>query len=528
MTFFFERAGEGTAAGFSIFFISQKNFWESGNFANGNAPPVIKLYLIGYRVVSDRIHLLAYRRAVMIQTEMIALPFFEFISFFWPLPEGTNLAVLTQECRLQHVPMNPKNLVYFLTWFLLPVAFSACARFTSVVMPKTGTFMGSTGEGTVGKAVWTGHKCQAILDWIEPFKQEFPQTDLTVSPTGRAKIAQTASLFRDSVFVPVFGFEYNSYNAGKLYKINQKIIHACMGWGKHRNFYYKELFAPLKTFFDNTFGRSNPALVRYAQDYSRREAWMKKALEDLASVPATPEGFSDLEKNFSRPAEKELEGLSPQEQETFRNALEARRLEIARQVLKDKFPDLSEMNASLETAREIEKAYPYLKVLADANDEESRRTLDKLEKILSVLVNYRMADLQSIPLNEDGKELTRLWLIGFERDFSPFGKQFPQLYDRQLYMGVERREAVYRETKPSFIAKLEALDTGPDAVEAHQKLLDETFPYYWDKNMTVYRDYEAETRERQKTALKRMFEKAKIPLKEYLKALADLARESMD
>lgn len=144
----------------------------------------------------------------------------------------------------------------------------------------TGRWMGTTGEGTVGAAQWTGAKCQAILDWIEIFKKEYPDLDLTRAPRGYQSFPEAANLFRDAYFVPVFGFAYNGYNAGKAQVLNQEVIASCMGWGKYRNMHYQPLFFPLKPFFDSTFAHHNAALDALAREYTQRAETMDAAAAD--------------------------------------------------------------------------------------------------------------------------------------------------------------------------------------------------------------------------------------------------------
>lgn len=343
-------------------------------------------------------------------------------------------------------------------YFLFPAFLTGCMQ---ILMPQRGTLMGSTGEGSVGTAWWTGNKCQAILDWIEIFKKEYPQTDLTFAPTRYPKISQVAILFRDSSFVPVFGFSYNNYNAGKLYTINQKVIASCMGWGQHRNDYYKDLFSPFKTFFDNTFAQTNPYLVELARRLTEQEQQSETTvLKETSSTPLPAE--------TSEP---------PREEKTHEQVRE-------------------------ETTKEKEGA------------------LD-----IKTRVAERVGALDTIPLTLEGRQLSKEWMINFDRDFPLNDGHKVAIQARWTWL--RHREKIFEATKDDFLARLEKIPTGPGSESAHERLLQETFPIPSDKTMKIYHEYLAATKNREKPFFKRIFDGAVDGVKKAGEAISEAARKTV-
>jgi hypothetical protein len=374
--------------------------------------------------------------------------------------------------------------------------FTVFLFLTGCQLTGTGTWMGKTGEGTVGSAGWTANKCQAILDWIEPFKKEYPNLDLTNPRRGYYNLPELGNLFRDSSFVPVYGFPYNGYNSGKTATINRTIVHACMGWGPNRYEKQKDLFLPLKVFFDTTFSLHNANVARYAKDYTEREEWMKKAIAELEIIPEDRDGYNKIRIDILARAEGMVAPLWPSEKEFFLQKVRNRMDAIAAKI----GPAESEGPAVASVPR-LDTSVP---------------------GVLEERIQPWLIDLAGIPLTLEGRDRSREWRIGFDREFAGDGRD-PDVR-RADAAWTRLREQIFVHTKDDFIARLDELPKGPGGAAAHKKLLAETFTLPQDRDLPSYNAYREEAELRERSVLRRMLAGAANAVKKGGGAISDAAR----
>ena len=374
--------------------------------------------------------------------------------------------------------------------------------------PLAGPAAKPAGQGSVGEASFIGYKCKAVREWIRPFQHQYPDIDLASVPPDYQSIPQIGNLFRDSSFIPVFGFPYTSENAGKLTAINSKVIAPCSVDGQNISFYESALFEQLKNFFARTFVRFDPAVEKLAKRNSIYQEWMKAALNELNILPLDTSGLERLEQELAAPAQLFLAPLWPREQQTFMNALAAKRKEIT-----DRIAGLPPA-LTLPPAPAPQQAAP---VLPPPTQQPPQTVGERVAE--------RWFEMVEIPLTMAGRQQSTNWLIAFDREFAAYNDNTEVISARRAWL--LSREEIFKATKPDFMARLNKLPTGPGSEAAHAQLLIETFPLRPDTTMAVYLDYRAETLVRQKPLARRTFEKTMDSILAVRDWLAQAARKAI-
>lgn len=372
--------------------------------------------------------------------------------------------------------------------------------------PPPGAAEKTKGQESVREAISLVYKCQAIRNWIEPFHKQYPDINLAAVPSDYRSMPQIGNLFRDSSFTPAFGFSYTSENAEKLADINREVIPACVDIVQGTELFDIKFFPSLEKFFDQTLGRFEPAIERLAKDYTRRQEWMKTALNDLETLPLDTSGLERLELEIATPARILIAPLWPHEQQTFTNMLTAKRKEIADHI------GVGQGGTPSYTAPQQVMPFPLPPTEQPAQTVEER-------------VAGRLRDLEAIPLTVDGRQQSVDWITSFERDFSAYNNNDQVVKARWAW--ILNREKIFKATKNDFLIHLAKLPTGLGAETAHSRLLIETFPLRTDETMAVYKEYRAAMLARQKPFFRRTFELGLDKLLSVREWLSDAARKAV-
>ena len=350
--------------------------------------------------------------------------------------------------------MNRNTFFHWMGGFFLIGTLAACNTVNSIVsktMPERGVYMGSTGEGSVGSASWSGHKCQAILDWLETFQQDFPDIDIAYMPGPYGNLPTVAHLFIDRNFEPVFGVTYNVTHRETLKGINSNVIGSCMGWGKYAAPFYAKKFGPRKLFFDRTFARVQPQLVAEINKLKAHEAWRQQTIADLDHIPLTQSGFATLTNDIIPEGQRHIGPLRPGDLEAFRTITAAKKKEIARAVLDRDFPDLESLPPTLETAQLIAKAFPYLEAVTSDHPYLARDMALKRDNILNQELSSWQDRLNKIPMTVEGRGLNAQWVREFEAAFHEFGHTAELLNLSRAWR--DQRERIYQATPRRLFRK---------------------------------------------------------------------------
>lgn len=419
--------------------------------------------------------------------------------------------------------MNRSLFFHWIAGFILIVSLVGCNAVMSRVMPERGAFTGPTGEGTVGSAYWVGHKCQAILAWLNDFKKDYPGVEISYQPGLYGNLPVIANLFRDSAFVPVFGFAYNDDHREELNEINHDIIAGCMGHRKYRTMAYREEFGPLKLFFDNTFARVQPQLVAAVRDLNAREAWLAKTNSEIENIPHTQEGFERLTNHIIPEGTRQIGPLRPRDLESFRAVTREKQKAIARDVLDNDFPGIESLPPTQETVATFNKAYPYVEVLLPDGSVRAQIMAAKRKEILGNDLASFVKRLAAIPLTLEGRQQSVDWLRSFEAAFKDRHDDWEVTNISRTW--VDKREAIFQATRDDFLEKLEKIPYGPDSKPEHDKLLAETFPLERDKVLNAYQYYLVETLDRQKPLWERAYDKTRKTIRGVGQGISDAAKD---
>ena len=407
--------------------------------------------------------------------------------------------------------------------FLAFIFLTACESSREISQSKG--ILGKTGEGSVGQALTVNEKCSQVVDWIDKFKDEYPNFNFQYG--GFVRISETANLYRDSSFKPRFGITYEQKNATELREINQNVLRHCYVRSGPVDKSIRAQLLPIKPFLDRGFN-FDQSLERLVKQRNTQEAWFKKTLLEISAIPNTPEGFSNLETNYFSIAIPKALGLWPSEQRTLKSMIQTRRIEVARQVLINTIPNPTSLETSTHQANRLFKLEPYVKVLKASEDLNDRalggRYEEKLKSMGPPLIAEKEKELIDIPSDIQGLGHTQNWLEAFERDFSPAFSNTPE-YRRTFSLLFQKREDIFRANKEKLLKQFDALKGTEDRERKHQVLMSKTFPLESDRTTSFYKEFQKELYERQKSDLRKLFDKGLLSLKELHEAIKDLAED---
>lgn len=363
-----------------------------------------------------------------------------------------------------------------------------------VTTPPPGPAEKTEGQGSAAEPPSVGHQCLAVTDWLEPFQREyFTFTTDLIDATDYQTLPQVGNLFRDSHFIPIFGFSYTENNAKKLSAFHSEVIERCIAGGQDISPVATNVIHTYRSLFAQSFARFDPTIARFARDSTRSEQWLQRALIDMAALPNNRASIERLDAEFAMRGRIITAGLWPHEQEDFAKAVTNKREEIA-----------------AATGGAIASPPPFLERGGESVEER---------------VAGRLRDLEAIPLTVEGRQQSVDWMTSFERDFSAYNSNGQVVKARWAW--ILKREKIFKATKDDFLTRLAKLPTGLGAEMAHSRLLIETFPLRTDETMAVYKEYRAAMMARQKPFFRRTFELGLDKLLSVREWLSDAARTAV-
>jgi hypothetical protein len=417
---------------------------------------------------------------------------------------------------------------FFTPCFLLVFGLTGCA--------------GTTG-GNMGRAWTVNGQCEAILEWAQQFEHEIPVHSLKFD--GRRNQAIIANLYRPDRFEPVFGFPYDQSHEARMKNISKDVLPYCY-WGKKGQRVARILDTPFRKMF-HTKGASpetvqafrpfkmlveagfpfKEAMAREVGERLRDEAWRQQALSDIADVPATRDEFIHLQDYYLATGEQKVLNLWPSEQTEYLRRVTVRREEIAKVLLDDALPPPEQLPDSLASLDQIREAKPYLMVLKESGDRDVRTLAksyeDQKRKIVASLIKDHVDSLMTIPLTEDGFELTQEWFEAFQRKFAHYFDL--ETVKQALRTFQDKRQAVFEHNRQMIDDRFASLGMGNIARQKEQTLLSETFPLPSDYHLPFYREFRAHYRNTGDSIVLEMLDKSQNIVVNYHQAITGFIRD---
>lgn len=385
---------------------------------------------------------------------------------------------------------------------------------------------GMTG-GTVGRAWTVNGKCEAILNWAKQFEKEFPLRSIGLY--GGQSPATIANLYRPEMFEPAFGFPYEGRHAAEIKDIAQDVLPYCYGAKQGVKAETVQALQPLRKLVDPGFP-FREVLVYLATERTKDEAWRQKSLSEISSIPATQDGFRNIQDYYLGTGEKKIQNLWTSEQENYLRKVRARRGEIAKILLDDFMPPpdmLPNYQASLE---KIGEARPYLIALKESGDEDLRAVAERYyaqeRSIVAALIQDSLGELQAIPHNQEGFRLSQEWLEEFERRFIAYSDMEEVKRARQEFLG--KREAIFEANGKVIYDRFASLGLGNAGRQKEKTLIAETFPLPSDYQLPFYREFRSHHRNRGDSAVLDLLDKSKNAVVDYYKAISGFAKDIFD
>jgi hypothetical protein len=192
--------------------------------------------------------------------------------------------------------------------------------FPTVILPALSLFaIISTGctsaKGTVNAAWSLEAKCQAVVDWAEPFRQEHG-----LPPYGTNTVI--ANLYRDKFFVPVFGIPYDAAHEMELLQIHKTVLDRCQAAFLPKNDVLLGQLNQLSPLF--RYGlHFNPHIAAVVAERRKLEQWMDEVI-DYANHPQPIQEYVTELEQYVWIARRDLSVLRPSEQKQFLSLLETR------------------------------------------------------------------------------------------------------------------------------------------------------------------------------------------------------------
>lgn len=399
-----------------------------------------------------------------------------------------------------------------LVWILFVcVGLTGCAGFSG---------------GTVGRAWTVNGKCEAILNWVQQFEKEFPLRSIGLD--GGQSPATVANLYRPEVFEPAFGFPYDKAHEAAINDIAQDVLPYCYGAKQGVKAETVQALQPLRKLVDPGFP-FREVFVYLATERTKDEAWRQKSLSEVSSVPATQDGFKNIQDYYLGTGEKRIQNLWTSEQENYLRKVKARRGDIAKILLDDFIPPpdtLPNYQASLD---KIGEARPYLIALKESGDEGLRAVAEryhaKERSIVAALMQEQIGELRDIPHNQDGFRLSQVWLEEFERRFIAYSDMEEVKRARGEFL--RKREAIFEANREVIYGRFSSLDLGNAGRQKEKTLIAETFPLPSDYQLPFYREFRSHHRNRGDSAVLDLLDKSKNAVVDYYKAISGFAKDML-
>ena len=377
--------------------------------------------------------------------------------------------------------------------------------------------------GTMGRAWTANSQCEVLLAWVKQFEQEFPLRSIGLY--GGQSRATVANLYRPEVFEPVFGFPYEKAHEGTIKEMTEEILPPCSGSIKGAKPETVQAFRPLKILVDAEFPFQE-AMARAVAERIKEEEWRKQALSEIADIPATQDGFANIQDYYLRTGEQEIQNLWTSDQKAYLRRVKARRGEIGKILLDQLLPEPDMFPASFASLENIRAAEPYLLALKESGDQDLRHLAERYtaqkHRIVEKLIGAEVDDLMRIPHNEDGFHLTKEWFEEFQRVFAPYADTEAMQQAVGNFQG--KRQAIFENNRRMIYSRFAELGLGNTARQQEEKLIAETFPLPSDYHLPFYREFRANYRNKGNSVVLDMLDKTKNAVMDYYDAVSGFAK----
>lgn len=353
---------------------------------------------------------------------------------------------------------------------------------------------GPSGAGSINDAWTLDGKCQAVEVWVSQLQQEYPNV-----PPQQLNVAHPGvpNLLRDKYFVPVFGVSYSYANATALKAINDKVLNMCYGarGGKHA-----PVLGPYKVLFDYMLiielqqgsNYSNVKLVDALAKVNAAEKWMETTFQSVRGLPLAEESFAKVDSFLSEGSNK-LKVLWPRELKSFVSMMTESKANMARALVVKLTSEVDAMQPTLVNARRIQsELLPNMARYQEAaqgtvGTDLRGKCKQKIEWIVTHLVQEHVARLKVIPETEAGLRQSQEWFREFEGDLSSF--RDVGAVGQGYTAFAQRRGEIFRATKTGFLFSLNSLEISPASLAKADSLIRDLFPLPSDSALPVYAEY---------------------------------------
>ena len=268
----------------------------------------------------------------------------------------------------------------------------------------------------------TAAKCKAVVDWMLILEREMAPMNLQTTVSDRI-FPRAMNLFRDEHFRPMYGKPISETDSEEMLDFDRNVLRAC---GQQLNGDALAAFRRLNTIVGRPFrvrgGQFGlPEVVAGVAERESLAASMRADRAALQQIPATQEGFDELERQAAR-ANTEFQKLWPREQQAFSDAVTAKQHEAARGVLEAANTRAAEHVAKgMDGARAIIASRTvhqrYLQVLdAEARAGFERRFEEQIAAALKSGVGSEKTRLAAMPAGLDGALAIVAWREALESE----------------------------------------------------------------------------------------------------------------
>lgn len=358
-------------------------------------------------------------------------------------------------------------------------------------------------------------KCEILLDWVGQVKREYPEEykDITrKKPRYQQKtwsVSHYAKLLRDKYFVPIFGVTYQQMDAStrsSLYEsVNRREEGRCAYKYSNEFQVYTGIlnivFAP-----DIRFSKEHFSISSFLKVMQAEEDRMLEGLAKIKNFSSTEESFNQLLAEVNRETNPEGESpilkgeiihLWPSEINAFHEALKQKIQKVALVLFDEVLVQADNMPPSLTNMHLLKKELApktgtYLRVLENSGDAQSKQVAfnQKINSMLSELLDERIKQLTSIPSTWEGLEGSFQWESGFRKDFRDFS-EYQEVKTTQAEF-TKKREEIFQGARAEFETKLKALQPPtPDNMAKVNDFLQATFPLPGDRSLGSFGEFKS-------------------------------------
>jgi TPR repeat protein len=393
-----------------------------------------------------------------------------FLGFFLSpgLPAQINLPGLIQQGQKaiqQHAPSRPAN------------------------TPRGATTMPATASPA---------QCQALVQWTAILPREVPNVDFYHTALGPNIYNKMLNLYRDEYFQPLLGKPFAQTTSEERLAYHRAAFRTCATQGQVSP-------ADRKTFQElgDTLGR--PFILQHG-DFSAETvltglpqlqaqlAWSQQVTQALDKMPASPQGFQELDADLKR-GQTELEKLWPREKQAFLDAVLKRQSVLARGILE---------NVSLTASKEAVNGFQGAKAITELYrgqdrylpflDPESKAQVQKqkdqaLAAAIDSAIPAEKQKLAAIPSGFDGA----IALVAWENTFAFETRGLPQSPAAQSLVAdaEQKRKKLLTTGLPEF-KTLVAQHPKPGRIGMDaEALMSKLFPGPADTALPEYQQYKS-------------------------------------